>query len=74
LDDDLVLYDDRDGCSYVLNRTGAAVWELCDGSLNLRQIASAIAGKYQIDPERARADVEALVSSLRRAGLVRSSC
>jgi PqqD family protein of HPr-rel-A system len=70
LDDELVLYDERDGRSFVLNRTGATIWRLCDGRLSVDQIAATIGLQYQLDPEQARADVEPLVSSLRASGLI----
>jgi PqqD family protein of HPr-rel-A system len=70
LDDELVLFDERDGRSFVLNRTGAAIWRLCGGQLNAEQIAATIGLQYQLDPEQAWADVEPLVASLRESGLV----
>lgn len=70
LDDDLVLYDERDGRSYVLNRTGAAIWRLCDGEVALEDLVASIAAEYAEPVERVRPDVEALLTELREAGLV----
>lgn len=70
LDDDLVLYDDRDGRSYVLNRTGAAVWRLCDGEATVDDLVASIAREYGEPTERVRPDVEALLAELREAGLL----
>jgi hypothetical protein len=70
LDDDLVLYHPDRPQAYVLNRTGARIWELCDGTRNPGAIARAIARGYQLDYRQALGDVQELLQDLRHAGLL----
>jgi hypothetical protein len=70
LDGDCVLYDPRVGRGYVLNATGAQIWELCNGQRTLRDLAQEITSAYQIDVELAVADVRELVYGLQAAGLL----
>lgn len=70
LDDELVLFDPRNGQSYVLNPTAARVWEWCDGSRTLEALARALASAYALDEAQALADVSDLVEGLRRARLL----
>ena len=70
LDDELVLYDERDGRSYVLNRTGAAIWRLCDGEKTVDDLVTSIAREYAQPVEQVRLDVEALLTELAGAGLL----
>lgn len=59
----------------VLNATGAAVLELCDGSRSvddiIRFICAAVAGA---DESQVRADTEQLVQRLVEAGIVYDAC
>ena len=70
LDDDLVLYDARQGIGYVLNSTAARIWELCDGSRTVAAVAREIAAAYELPYQQALADVDEFVADLRRAGLL----
>jgi hypothetical protein len=70
LDDELVVYTPADGQAFVLNRTGARVWELCDGLHTEQAMAREIAAAYGEDEARVLADVRELVRGLAAAGLV----
>jgi|SRR5436853_1400103 hypothetical protein len=39
LSDELVLYDPESDRAYLLNRSAAAIWDLCDGTRSLEEIA-----------------------------------
>jgi len=70
LDDDLVLYDTRTAEAHVLNLSAAKIWQLCDGSRSISDLADELSRSYALDPARAQADVDELVSSLQAAGLL----
>jgi PqqD family protein of HPr-rel-A system len=70
LDDDLVLYDARTTQAHVLNASAARIWQLCDGSRSPLALALALSTTFDLDPSRARADVDELVASLTAAGLL----
>ena len=50
----------------VLNETGSRIWELLDGSRGVKEIASVIAGEYEIPPEAAERDVREFLEELER--------
>lgn len=44
LPDELVLYDPETDKAYLLNRSAAAIWDLCDGERSLPELAVELAG------------------------------
>jgi hypothetical protein len=67
-----VLLDQRNGDYWQLNPTGAlVVRRLLDGD-SPERAAEVLTEEFDVDLERARADVDALVAELRAAKLVRS--
>ena len=70
LDDELVLYDARTTVAHVLNPSAAKIWELCDGSRTLPELAQALSLTYGLDPQRAETDVSELVGTMRASGLL----
>lgn len=57
----------------VVNQTGHAIAQRCDGRNSVRAIAQAIAADTSVDPVAARNDVDAFLDQLDRAGLLMSS-
>lgn len=53
----------------LLNETAATIWTLLDGARDVRAIAQAIEGQYEVPLEEAMADVEAFAGQLVAAGL-----
>jgi hypothetical protein len=70
LDDELVLYDVRTNQAFVLNGTGAEVWELCDGTREAVGIAREIVAAYSLELEQALDDMRELIRGLREAELI----
>jgi PqqD family protein of HPr-rel-A system len=71
LDSELVLYDPENGRAYVLNRTAALLWELCDGSLTATGLAEELRRLYGLDDHcNLTADVTTCLGQLERAGLL----
>lgn len=70
IDDEIILYDPSDGSTHALNLTGALVWDLCDGTRTLEEIADTVADDFGRPRERTRPDVETLVVRLYALGLI----
>lgn len=70
LDDELVLYNPRDGGAHTLNGTGLLIWEACDGAHSAEDIAHVLAARYGIGTHRALAEVRVFLLDLERAGLL----
>ncbi len=49
---------------YVLNETGAAIWERLDGNRSLQEIAGDLLQDYEVPPEQIERDVQELVNDL----------
>ena len=66
---ELILLDARNGEMFGLNTSGRRVW-LDLPACSVSQLADTLCSAFQVVPERARADVESLVTALIDAGLV----
>jgi len=56
---------------YVLNATGARIWQLLDGQRSLGDVQDALIQEYDVDPEAAWVDIVELVGRLRDLGMLR---
>ncbi len=54
----------------LLNPTGAAIVELCDGRNALEEIASALAARFAAPAERVSADLAEYLQRLRQKGII----
>ena len=71
LDDDLILYDERTGESFLLNGPAAHVWLLCDGTQPIAVIAQQVCASYPpVDYAQVVADVHELLDRLHAAGVL----
>lgn len=59
-----VLVDPASGAAYALNATGARVWQLCDGSHTLDEVAAALTQEFDVTLAQARRDIIVLVHAL----------
>jgi pyrroloquinoline quinone biosynthesis protein D len=57
----------------LLNPTGAAIVELCDGHHTVGEIVSNLAARYDLTPERLSVDIAEYLERLRERGLVELS-
>jgi Coenzyme PQQ synthesis protein D (PqqD) len=70
LDETVVLDADR-GSYYRLNAVGGRVWDLlADHPRSLAGLVEQVVAEYEVDAERARADIVALLGRLADHGLV----
>ena len=64
LEGDAVLLNLDNGHYYSLNRVGTAIWECCDGSQTLEEVYKHICERFEVEEERAKADLLAISSQL----------
>lgn len=55
---------------YVLNETGAAIWEALSRPSSRDDLARCLTESYEVLPERARADVDHLLGELSEYGVI----
>jgi hypothetical protein len=67
----LALLDMRSNIYYSLNSVGAYIWELIQEPKPIAAIRSAVLERYNVEPERCKADVDGLLKGLADAGLAR---
>lgn len=65
-----VLLDIESGEYFALNDVGKRVWDLCDGTRTVAQVADAVCAEYDVAPDTAFDDTDALLENLVGAGLV----
>lgn len=53
-----------------VNETGAYLWELLEAEHTADTLAAALAARYEVLPEQAKADVEAFLAKLQPTGAV----
>lgn len=70
LKDSTVLIDLATNGIFELNGTGSRVWELLHEGLTIELMVGRLHEEFGVEPSRGTAEVEALLTSLRLAGLV----
>jgi hypothetical protein len=55
---------------YGLDRTGAWIWRLIQEPRTVAEIRAGLVSRYEVEPERAARDLDALLGDLAREGLV----
>ena len=70
MDGEAVIIDLATGLYYSMDGVGGDVWELIEHGHAVSQIAEAVAVRYDVTLERARADLDKLVGALAEQGLV----
>ena len=73
VDDETVLLDLSKGLYFGLGGIGKRIWEAVAEGRNLAQIATDITAEYEVDDERARADVLEFAGKLLARGLFETS-
>lgn len=69
--DGLALLNLKSNVYYSLNGVGAFIWDLIQEPKSIADIRSAVLAHYNVEPERCRADVDALLKGLADNGLAR---
>jgi hypothetical protein len=69
--DDIVIIKDDGLSTHILNKTAALIWELCDGSHGIDEIAASLCERYDVSLEEARADTRETIEDLTKAGIIK---
>ena len=69
VDGEALLIDLQTGNYFSLNAVGTRIWESLDGSRTVHDIIHMVVDEYDVDVERAEADVLTLVNDLISEGL-----
>lgn len=67
---DFLLFNMNDGNYYSLNEVGCRIWELCDGTHSIAQLAETLAAEYDAPPETLVQDVMDLLREFRDGKLL----
>ena len=70
VDDEWVVFDPASNELHVLNLPAALIWSHCTGEHGRDEIAARLAEAYELELERARADVESALARFQKAGLL----
>lgn len=70
LDDEAIVVHFGNRCFYSFNPVGTFIWERCDGSQSLAQIAQALAAEYQLGLAEANRDCRQFIEELVGEGLL----
>lgn len=70
VDEELVLFDERDGSYHALNAVASAVWRGLDAGLTLEAITGALSARYQAPTDEIARDVAAFVDAALAKGLL----
>lgn len=68
--DGAILLDTKAGKYYSLNRVAADIWRGIEGGESLDEVARDLASRYGQPPDEVMSDVQTLVASLQRLGIV----
>jgi hypothetical protein len=76
LGEGLVILNSRTNVYFRLNAVGKVVWRLvadppAGQAVTLDQLVSGVVDRYDVDAERCRADVQALLEKMEESGLIR---
>ncbi len=70
LDGEAVVYDEASGELHHLNPAATIVLSLCDGTLSVEEIASAVSDAFELSLDHVLPDVRAAVDRFAQAGLL----
>lgn len=70
VDGETVLLDRTGGRVHQLNATASFVWSRLDGTASTGDVAAAVAEAFDVEPERAARDVDALVEQFKALNLL----
>ena len=71
--DEVIILGLDDNMYFGLSDTGARVWELVQSPRTVAEILDTIVAEYDVAPQRARADLDALLGDLLSRGLIATS-
>lgn len=71
-DGEAIILNLATGAYYSIDKTGGLIWTMVAAGYSLEEAVAALLARYEVSPERARADVERVVEDLVRENLVQT--
>ncbi len=68
--DEIVVITEGGTSTHVLNKTAAAIWDLCDGEHSLDEIAARLSERFEVTFDEVRGDTEEIIDRLIGIGLL----
>lgn len=77
IEDELLIVPLQDGVAVLdkfqcLNGVGAFIWEQLKKEISVEEICQRVTSHYEVDPERARKDIQAFLQQMLELGLVQA--
>src|SRR5258708_31442781 len=73
IDDETVIISPNDSVMHELNDTGSFLWENIDGKKSAAELAELLAENYQVTPDMALSDTQALLEQIASRNMVLTS-
>ncbi|HEX9123131.1 MAG TPA: HPr-rel-A system PqqD family peptide chaperone [Actinomycetota bacterium] len=70
MEDGFILFNHDSSLVHHLNPSAAIIWQLCDGSASVVELADDIADEFKLEPAEARGQVAGVVAEFEALGLV----
>ncbi len=70
LDGEAILINLSTGTYYGIDKAGCRIWEMIEKGYNQREIIETVVALYDVPAERAKADIESLISELIKENLI----
>ncbi|MTI49647.1 PqqD family protein [Sporosalibacterium faouarense] len=71
--DEVCLYIPKNREMKKLNNVGASVWELCDGSLDSKEIIEEVSKEFDVEANEIKSDVEDFINQLIQLDLLKEA-
>lgn len=73
IDGEAIIVNLTTGVYYSMDTVGGEIWQMIEQGLSVPRISALVMARYQVDEDRARTDVEALVGKLSAEDLIAPS-
>lgn len=73
IDGEAIIVNLTTGVYYSMGKVGGEIWQMIEQGLSVPRISALVMARYQVDEDRARTDVEALVGKLSAEDLIAPS-
>jgi hypothetical protein len=70
--DEVIIVNLRTNRMHSLNRTGARLWDLLTAGHDIARIHAQLLGEFDVHPTQLQHEIDAIVTSLKEAGLVQT--
>lgn len=70
IEDEIVVIANDGKTVHILNKTTAYIWELCDGTRNLDEIAACLFERFDVPLEEVSADIQNVTAELQELRLL----